>query len=35
VTFSGIYDTLAQARAALPASRNNGFPLAYVREVSD
>jgi hypothetical protein len=35
VTFSGIYDTLAQASAALPTSRNNGFPLAYVREVSD
>jgi hypothetical protein len=35
VTFSGVYDTLAQARAALPVIRNNGFPLAYVREVAD
>jgi hypothetical protein len=35
VVFSGIYDTLAQAQSALPNARSKGYPLAYVREVSD
>jgi hypothetical protein len=35
VTFTGIYDTQQQANAALPNARARGFPLAYVREVSD
>lgn len=35
VAFSGIYDTEAQAVAALPNVRTKGFPTAYVREVSD
>jgi hypothetical protein len=35
VTFSGIYDTEAQAVAALPNARSKGFPTAYVREVRD
>jgi hypothetical protein len=35
VAFSGIYDTEAQAVAALPNARSKGFPTAYVREVRD
>lgn len=35
VAFTGIYDTEAQAVAALPNARSKGFPTAYVREVSD
>lgn len=35
VTFTGIYDTLNEAEAALPRARSSGFPLAYVRQVSD
>jgi hypothetical protein len=35
VAFSGIYDTEAQAVAALPNARSKGFPTAYIREVSD
>lgn len=35
VTFSGIYDTEAQAVAALPTARSKGFPVAYPREVSN
>jgi hypothetical protein len=35
VAFSGIYDTEAQAVAALPNVRSKGFPTAYIREVSD
>ena len=35
VTFTGIYDTNAQAQAALPNARSRGFPTAYVREIAD
>jgi len=35
VTFSGIYDSVSQANAALPNARSKGFPTAYVREVSN
>lgn len=35
VAFSGIYDTEAQAVAALPNARSKGFPTAYIREVRD
>lgn len=35
VAFSGIYDTEAQADAALPNARSKGFPTAYIREVRD
>jgi hypothetical protein len=35
VTFTGVYDTLNEAEAALPRARSAGFPLAYVREVAD
>jgi hypothetical protein len=35
VTFTGIYDTVSQANAALPNARSKGFPTAYVREVSN
>lgn len=35
VAFSGIYDTEAQAVAALPNARSKGFPTAYAREVAD
>jgi hypothetical protein len=35
VTFSGIYDTEAQAEAALPNARSRGFPTAYVRQVAN
>jgi hypothetical protein len=35
VAFSGIYDTLAQARSGLQNARSKGFPLAYVRQVRD
>jgi hypothetical protein len=35
VAFTGIYDTEAQAVAALPNARSKGFPTAYVREVAD
>jgi hypothetical protein len=35
VAFSGIYDTEAQAVAALPNARSKGFPTAYIREVAD
>jgi hypothetical protein len=35
VAFSGIYDSEAQAVAALPNVRSRGFPTAYVREVRD
>lgn len=35
VTFTGIYDTLNEAEAALPRARSAGFPLAYVREVAN
>ena len=35
VTFSGIYDTEAQADSALPYARSHGFPTAYPRPVRD
>ena len=35
VTFSGIYDSVSQANAALSNARSKGFPTAYVREVSN
>ena len=35
VTFSGIYDSVSQAIAALSNARSKGFPTAYVREVSN
>lgn len=35
VAFSGVYDTEAQAVAALPNVRAKGFPTAYIREVRD
>jgi hypothetical protein len=35
VTFTGVYDTLNEAEAALPRARSAGFPLSYVREVAD
>jgi hypothetical protein len=35
VTFTGIYDTQAQADAALPNARAKGFPTAYTRRVAD
>ena len=35
VTFTGIYDTNAQAQAALPNARSRGFPTAYAREIAD
>jgi len=35
VTFSGIYDSVSQANAALTNARSKGFPTAYVREVSN
>ena len=35
VTFTGVYDTENEAENALPRARNSGFPLAYVREVSE
>jgi hypothetical protein len=35
VTFTGIYDTRAQAENNLPNARSKGFPLAYAREVRD
>jgi hypothetical protein len=35
VTFTGIYDTQAQADAALPDARSRGFPTAYARRVAD
>lgn len=35
VTFTGIYDTLAQAENHLANARSKGFPLAYAREVRD
>jgi hypothetical protein len=34
VTFTGVYDTLREAEAALPRARSAGFPLAYVRQVA-
>ena len=34
VVFSGVHDTLADARAALPSVRGAGYPLAYVREIT-
>ncbi len=33
VVFSGVHDTERQAENALPAVRNAGYPVAYVREV--
>jgi hypothetical protein len=35
VTFTGVYNTLNEAEAALPRARSAGFPLAYVRQVQD
>jgi hypothetical protein len=35
VTFTGIYDTQAQANSALPNARSRGFPTAYPRRVAD
>jgi hypothetical protein len=35
VTFTGVYDTVNEAEAALPRARSAGFPLAYVRQVQD
>jgi len=35
VMFSGIYDSVSQANAALSNARSKGFPTAYVREVSN
>jgi hypothetical protein len=35
VTFTGIYDTQAQADAALSDARSRGFPTAYTRRVAD
>jgi hypothetical protein len=35
VTFTGIYDTQAQAENNLANARSKGFPLAYAREVRD
>jgi hypothetical protein len=35
VAFTGVYDTVSQAVAALPTARSRGFPLAYVRQVRD
>ena len=35
VTFTGIYDTQAQANSALPNARSKGFPTAYTRAVRD
>jgi len=35
VTFTGIYDTQAQADAGLPNARSKGFPTAYTRRVAD
>lgn len=35
VTFTGVYDTQAQAASALPNARSKGFPTAYVRRVAD
>ena len=34
VVFSGIHDTEAQARAALPRVRQAGYPIAYLREIT-
>jgi hypothetical protein len=34
VTFSGVYDTKSEAVADLPDARAEGYPLAYVREIS-
>jgi hypothetical protein len=34
VVFSGVHDTESQARNALPAARNAGYPTAYIREVT-
>jgi hypothetical protein len=33
VVFTGIYDTEAQAVAAVPNARANGWPVAYPREI--
>jgi hypothetical protein len=35
VTFTGIYDTQAQADAGLPNARSKGFATAYTRRVAD
>jgi hypothetical protein len=35
VTFTGIYDTQAQADAGLPNARSKGFPTAYTRRVAN
>ena len=35
VVFTGIYDTESQARGALPTARGAGWPIAYIREISE
>jgi hypothetical protein len=35
VVFTGVYNTLNEAENALPRARNAGYPLAYVRQVTD
>jgi hypothetical protein len=32
--FSGVYDSDAEARAALPRAQSSGFPSAYPRRVA-
>jgi hypothetical protein len=34
VVFTGVYDTEAGARADLPTVRQNGYPIAYIREIT-
>ena len=34
VVFTGIHDTESQARNALPAARQSGYPVAYIREIT-
>lgn len=34
VVFTGVYDTEAGSRADLPTVRQNGYPIAYIREIT-